>query len=747
MSAVGGIEAGKAYVRLYTDSSEYLRGLKSAENKLRDFGSKVGSIGSSMARMATVAALPIALSTKTFSDFEDQMLAVQAVSQATGKDFERLYDQAKQLGATTSFTAGQVAGGQLSLARMGFSPAEIEASIPGVLNLARATGTDLAQAADIAAGTLRAFSLEAGEMNRVSDVLVATANNSAQTLDDLGESMKYVAPVAYQYGLSVEQTAKALGVLANLQIKGTMAGTSLRQVMLQLTDPAIQKQLEAQGVQILDNTGNLRPLGDVMIDVGRAMAKMTDAGRLALGKDLFGQRAVTAGLTLATQQFDGLSKAIDNANGVAARTAATMDSGLGGVLRILKSAVEGVQIAIGEAVTQQMKEWGTNATEIAAKTKAWIDNNKELIVAFTSLVAAVGVTSIALIGLGAAAKGTAAMIGLLTLASKGLTAGLGLIVAHPAVAIIVELGIALGILAKVLNDTSRRSISAAYGLDKLGAASRSAREAGALGSSATSVMAEKDITAAIRERITTAEKLADAIEKVRDSWMTSGAKSDMIEQLSTEMNRANEEAAALLKRLKELREASKAEYSRLETADVPQEEMWEYLRPAKPAETAPQEQMVTVEQEAEIQKLEDELAKLEIENKFRRPGQEKERDAALLELERQQQLRDAKSQFGTPGMESADAQSRILGGINRLFDAKMMAMELGAREAAFSAIDATRGTFSAEESWRMGLGNKVDDPAKKTAENTAAIATSAEETARETKMMRHAIQSGLRMGP
>ena len=745
MSAVGGIEAGKAYVRLYTDSSEYLRGLKSAENKLRDFGSKVGSIGSSMARMATVAALPIALSTKTFADFQDQMLAVQAVSQATGKDFERLYDQAKQLGATTSFTAGQVAGGQLSLARMGFNPAEIEASIPGVLNLARATGTDLAQAADIAAGTLRAFSLEAGEMNRVSDVLVATANNSAQTLDDLGESMKYVAPVAYQYGLSVEQTAKALGVLANLQIKGTMAGTSLRQVMLQLTDPAIQKQLEAQGVQILDNTGNLRPLGDVMIDVGRAMAKMTDAGRLALGKDLFGQRAVTAGLTLATQQFDGLSKAIDNANGVAARTAATMDSGLGGVLRILKSAIEGVQIAIGEAVTQQMTEWGTNATEIAAKTKAWIDNNKELIVAFTSLVAAVGVTSIALIGLGAAAKGTAAMIGLLTLASKGLTAGLGLIVAHPAVAIIVELGIALGILAKVLNDTSRRSISAAYGLDKLGAASRSAREAGALGSSATSVMAEKDITAAIRERITTAEKLADAIEKVRDSWMTSGAKSDMIEQLSTEMNRANEEAAALLKRLKELREASKAEYSRLETADVPQEEMWEYLRPAKPAETAPQEQMVTAEQEAEIRKLEDELAKMEIESKF--AGDDKARQQALIELERQQQLRDAKSQFGTPGMESADAQSRILGGINRLFDAKMMAMELGAREAAFSAIDATRGTFSAEESWRMGLGNKVDDPAKKTAENTAAIATSAEETARETKMMRHAIQSGLRMGP
>ena len=269
------IEAGRAYVRLYTDSSEYVRGLRAAENKLNAFANNIGNIGSRLTGLATVAAVPIAISAKTFADFQDQMLAVQAVSKATREEFGRLYDQAKQLGATTSFTASDVAGGQVNLARAGFNPAEIEAAIPSVLALARATGTELAEAAKIAAGTLRAFKMDASETSRVSDVLVATANNSAQTLEELGESMKYVAPIAYEYGMSVEQTAKALGVLANMQITGSMAGTSLRQAMLRLADSGVRDELRRIGVEVEDlATGKLRPLGDVMIEIGQEMAGM-----------------------------------------------------------------------------------------------------------------------------------------------------------------------------------------------------------------------------------------------------------------------------------------------------------------------------------------------------------------------------------------------------------------------------------------------------------------------------------------
>lgn len=226
--------------------------------------------------------------------------------------------------------------------------------------------------------------------------------------------------------------------------------------------------------------------------------------------------------------------------------------------------------------------------------------------------------------------------------------------------------------------------------------------------------------------------------------MTPWGKNSLITELTGEMERANADAARLLKLLREVKTEA---FTRLPSATPKQEEMWQYLQPANPKSTEPQEQMITGEQEAEIQRLEDEIARQEIMSRYAGTGKDAERDRALLELERQQELRRAGSQFGTPGMESVDAQSRILGNINRLFDQRLMEMELGAREAAFSAIDATRSTFSGEEAWRMGLGNKPDDPAKKTEKNTAAIAKSVEETARETKMMRHAIQSGLRMGP
>ena len=149
------IRAGRAYVELFTENSRFVRGLRMAESRLRAFGQKASAIGKRMLLLSGAMATPLAFATKTFANFEDQMLAVKSVTGAVGDEFNRLYNQAKELGRTTSFTAAEVAGGMLSLGRAGFKSSEIEAAIPGVLNLARATGTDLAQSADIAAGTLR----------------------------------------------------------------------------------------------------------------------------------------------------------------------------------------------------------------------------------------------------------------------------------------------------------------------------------------------------------------------------------------------------------------------------------------------------------------------------------------------------------------------------------------------------------------------------------------------------------------
>ena len=158
------------------------------------------------------------------------------------------------------------------------------------MNLARATGTSLPEAADISSSSLRSFGLEARQAGRVADVLTAAANNSAQTLIDLGESMKYVAPVAAEFGLSIEETSKVLGALANFGIKGSMAGTTLKQIMVQLAKPDKIADLKAMGVAATDSSGTFRNLSDILRDLGAAMEGNAEFETTAIMADLFDQR-------------------------------------------------------------------------------------------------------------------------------------------------------------------------------------------------------------------------------------------------------------------------------------------------------------------------------------------------------------------------------------------------------------------------------------------------------------------------
>ena len=194
------IRAGKAFVELFADDSRLVRTLRHAENKVRQFGKNIQSIGRNLTMLGAAASAPFAISVKTFASFDDQMRAIKGVTGATGKEFEDLTEKAKLLGRTTSFTTAQVAAGMLELGRAGFKPKEIDAAIASVLDLARSTKTELAQSAIYASNTLRLFELPASEMVRVCDVLVATTNNSAQTLDELGNSMSYCGPIASEYG-------------------------------------------------------------------------------------------------------------------------------------------------------------------------------------------------------------------------------------------------------------------------------------------------------------------------------------------------------------------------------------------------------------------------------------------------------------------------------------------------------------------------------------------------------------------
>ena len=401
MAGPSAIRAGRAFVELFADDSMLVRTLRRAEARIVKFGENIKSIGRRLATLGVAAGTPFAISMKVFRDFDDQMRAVKAVTGATGKEFDMLTEKAKFLGRTTSFTASQVASAMLELGRAGFAPKEIDEAIPSVLNLARATGTELATSAEICANTLRSFELPASEMVRVSDVMVAAANNSAQTLEDLGESMSYCAPIASEYGLSLEQTAKALGSLANYGIKGSQAGTTLRRVLTNLADSRVQKRLQGIGVTVVDqDTGRMREVSEVLRDVGAATQTMAKDKKLGLFKQLFGLYAIAGGAKLTVAQFDKLIEAVDNAAGTGARAAKEMDSGIGGSLRMMWSAVEGVAIAIGEALApslQKLTDWFTAATSGMVK---YLTKNKQLVVQAAKIITAITGIGIGLLVLG-----------------------------------------------------------------------------------------------------------------------------------------------------------------------------------------------------------------------------------------------------------------------------------------------------------------------------------------------------------
>ncbi|MBQ6828488.1 MAG: phage tail tape measure protein, partial [Thermoguttaceae bacterium] len=312
--------------------------------------------------------------------------------------------RAKELGRTTSFTAAEVANAMAELGRAGFKAPQIDAAINSVMNLSRATQTEIPLATEIAGNALRAFNLDASEMERVCDVMTATANNSSQTLEDLGEAFKFVAPIAADAGLSIEDASKIVGTLANFGIKGSLAGTAFKNIQLKMADPKVQKSYEELGISVTTADGSLRNMADVLRDLGAATASMPNAEKLATYKDLFSMYGLSGGIKLTSANFTEMYDAIDNAQGVAAETAATMDSGIGGSFRSLESAVEGVAHAIGEALTPKITELAGTLIQVAGETTAWIKENEDTVETVASVAAGVALFGGSLLAVGTAAK-------------------------------------------------------------------------------------------------------------------------------------------------------------------------------------------------------------------------------------------------------------------------------------------------------------------------------------------------------
>jgi len=410
------ILAGRAFIELTTKDTKFQKGLQNAAVQLKAFGDRATEIGKRMTLFWAAVSAPAALAVKVFANFDDQMRLCQAVTQATGKEFELLTEKAKKLGRETSFTASQVAAGMVALGRMGFKPKEIDEAISAVMNLSRVTGTDLAQASDIAANSMRMFGLNASKMNYVVDILSTTANNSAQTLDDLYEALRNAAPAAAMANENIMDVCTNLGILANMGIKGSMAGNALKKAYLQMADPKVRQYLEdTYGIAVTDGNGNLRRMADILTDIARAINGMPSAEKLAFLKDVFDIRGMTGaqGLIANIDQIEEFRKKLEESAGSAEKNAKAMDAGIGGTLRILASQIEGVAIAIGQALVPFLKGVAEAFTPIITRITEFISKNEALIVWIAKVVSKCAMFSLALWGIGKAASGVSQMISLL----------------------------------------------------------------------------------------------------------------------------------------------------------------------------------------------------------------------------------------------------------------------------------------------------------------------------------------------
>jgi|GEM_PF-4717156 len=304
----------------------------------------------------------------TFSDYEQGLANVKSVSGATAEELKLLGDEAKRLGATTAWTAKEVTDAETLLAQAGYSVNETIAALPGLLNMASADQIDLALATDIAAGTLKAFSLEAEDSARVADVLALAASATNSDIAGIGEAMKYVAPVSQSLKIDLEQTAAAIGALSDANIKGSQAGTVLRAGLARLASPAkaAQKVMAQLGFNAFDASGNMVPLHEMIGRLDASTKKLSNKERAAAITKIFGQEAMSGMLALMEQGPERLRSLTDelyNSQGAAEEMAKTRLDSTQGSFIMLKSAVDAAKLSIGEKLAPTIRNLTERATE------------------------------------------------------------------------------------------------------------------------------------------------------------------------------------------------------------------------------------------------------------------------------------------------------------------------------------------------------------------------------------------------
>lgn len=369
---------------------------KATGKSIKSAGDTIANAGSAMTKSVTapIAGVGIA-AVKTAADYESAMSNVQAITGATGDDFKKLTQLGKDLGASTAWSAQECAEAMQYTGMAGWTAKENIDGLKGILDLASASGTDLARTSDIMTDAISAFGYKASDSAKFADVMTKACTSANVSVDTLGESYKYCGAICGTMGYSIDEVTTSLAVMGNMGIKGSQAGTTLKNAISNMAAPTknMKAAMDDLGISIVNQDGSMKSWGDVIKNLQGSFKGLTQDQQAAYAKQLFGKESMAGMLAIintSTSDYNALADSIKNSGGAANDAAQTQLNNLNGQLTLLKSALEGAAITIGDKLLPYIK----NAVGWVQKATDWFnglsDAQVSMIMKFAGIAAAIG---------------------------------------------------------------------------------------------------------------------------------------------------------------------------------------------------------------------------------------------------------------------------------------------------------------------------------------------------------------------
>jgi len=471
------VNVGTAVGYLDLDYSKFTKGFKGASNDLKVFqqenataadkftalGSAMTKIGSTLTKTVTLPIVAVGtVAVTSAADFEKSMKNIQSITGATGEEMLYLEQKAKEMGQTTVFSASDAADAFKYMAIAGQGPERMLESLDGIANLAAASNMNLGRAAEIVADSLEAFGLKASDAGAFADVLAATTNVANVEVDQLGETLKYFAPVASALGYTIEDAAVAMALMANQGIKAGQAGTSLRMAFLRMVNPPKQaaEAMEEYGINLKKQDGTMMSMMEVIQHLRERFATMTEEQQVQAAASIFGANAMSGMLAVVRSTDEQMSDVVDvisdasnayDGLGMAAGMAATQNESFSNQATILKNNLNVAAIELGTVLLPMLKDLIQWLMGVVNAFVALDDGTKRTIVTIAGIAAAVGPV---LLVIGSVFKAIGSLISIFGMLKTVVMGLFTLIAAHPVMALIIAVA-ALGIaLVGMARDTS-----------------------------------------------------------------------------------------------------------------------------------------------------------------------------------------------------------------------------------------------------------------------------------------------------